>query len=276
MALVQVDFFSKALMRTVTFNAIVPADKMPMPGEDVKKITEYKTLYLLHGIFGNHTDWVTNTRLALWAQEKDLVVIMPAGENKFYVDNDKSMDKFSEFIGEDLVNFTRDLFPLSRQKEDTFIAGLSMGGYGACVTGLNFNETFSHIGMFSAGLILDAAYASNDNEVVPFRRRSYYESVFGSVDELQGSKKDYKALIGNLNEGKKEIPYIYLVCGTEDFLIESNREYHEYLKSNDVSVHYEEWPGVHDWKFWDEAIFKFLEYLPLGDGNQGIHSGNVN
>ncbi len=272
MALVQVDFFSKALMRTVTFNAIVPVDKT---GHDIKKITEYKTLYLLHGIFGNHTDWIVNTRIGLLAQEKDLVVIMPAGENKFYVDNDKSMDKFSQFIGEDLVEFTRNLFPLSRKKEDTFIAGLSMGGYGACVTGLNFNETFGHIGMFSAGLVLDSAYESTDRDEVPFRKRSYYESVFGNMDELEGSNKDYKALITNLSKDNKNIPDLYMVCGTEDFLIEQNRDYNKFLNENKIDVYYEEWSGVHDWKFWDEAIIKYLDYLPLEEGKQGIHSGNV-
>ncbi len=275
MALMQVDFFSKSLMRTVTFNAIVPVDKVAMPGQEVSNIKQYKTLYLLHGIFGNYTDWIANTRIALWAQERDLVVVMPSGENKFYVDNQKSMDNFSQFIGEELVEFTRNLLPLSRKREDTYIAGLSMGGYGACVTGLNFNDTFGYIGMLSAAMILDGVHTATDDDPIPFRRKSYYESVFGDVDKIIGSEKDNMALITKLKEQNASIPNIYQVCGIQDFLIEPNRMYHEFLKENNVDVYYEEWDGIHDWKFWDEAILKFMDYLPLGDKKDGIHSGNV-
>ncbi len=275
MALMKVDFFSKSLMRTVTFNAIIPVDKEPMPGNEVIKNKKYKTLYLLHGVFGNYTDWILNTRIALWAQERDLAVIMPSGENKFYVDNEKSMEKFSEFVGCELVEFTRDLLPLSKQREDTYIAGLSMGGYGACVTGLRFNDTFGYIGMLSAALILESAHLASDDDPILYRRKSYYESVFGDISKIDGSEKDYKALITNLKESNANIPNIYQVCGEQDFLIEQNRDYYKYLQENSIDVFYEEWEGVHDWKFWDEAIFKFIEYLPLDDKNDGIHSGNV-
>ena len=95
MALVQVDFFSEKLMRTVTINAIIPVDKtLNQPNK------KFKTLYLLHGIFGNYTDWVCGTRIQRWAQNHDLAVIMPSGENKFYVDNENSHEYYSQVIGE--------------------------------------------------------------------------------------------------------------------------------------------------------------------------------
>ena len=130
MALIKVDFFSQSLMRTVTINALIPVDKVIEEEQEFKR-KQYKTLYLLHGIFGNYTDWICGTRIQRWAQDHDLAVIMPSGENKFYVDNEKSHEYYSKFIGEKLVDVTRRLFPLSKQKEDTFIAGLSMGGYGS-------------------------------------------------------------------------------------------------------------------------------------------------
>ena len=76
MALIKVDFISKSLMRTVTINAIVPVDKLSLPGMPVREKKPFKTLYLLHGIFGNYTDWVTGTRIQRWAEENNLVVIM--------------------------------------------------------------------------------------------------------------------------------------------------------------------------------------------------------
>ena len=92
-------------MRTVTINAIIPVDKkLNQPNK------KFKTLYLLHGIFGNYTDWVCGTRIQRWAQDHDLAVIMPSGENKFYVDNENSHEYYSQFIGEELVSITRAMF----------------------------------------------------------------------------------------------------------------------------------------------------------------------
>ena len=99
MALIKVDFFSQSLMRTVTINALIPVDKVIEEEQEFKR-KQYKTLYLLHGIFGNYTDWICGTRIQRWAQDHDLAVIMPSGENKFYVDNEKSHEYYSKFIGE--------------------------------------------------------------------------------------------------------------------------------------------------------------------------------
>ena len=136
MALIQVNFMSKSLMRMVPIQVILPVDKFF--GEEGTEAEEkpFKTLYLLHGIFGNYTDWVSGTRIQRWADEKNLAVVMPSGDNAFYVDQPASANMYGEFIGKELVEITRKMFPLSRKREDTFIGGLSMGGYGAIHNGL--------------------------------------------------------------------------------------------------------------------------------------------
>lgn len=275
MALIRVDLFSESLMRTVTVNAIIPVDKMTLPGMPKREKKPFKTLYLLHGIFGNYTDWVTGTRIQRWAQDQNLAVIMPSGENKFYVDNLATGEMYSTFIGKELVEKTRELFPLSCKREDTFIAGLSMGGYGALTNGLRFHETFSCIGALSSGLIIDGILASDNTSLLPVQRRSYYESVFGDLDKLVGSEKDYKALVLELKKNNLDIPKIYMACGTEDFLIEQNRDYHNFLEAQKVDVTYVEGPGAHTWDFWDTYIEKFLAWLPLERQTESIHSGNV-
>lgn len=272
MALVKVDFFSKSLMRTVTIQAIVPVDKFI--DEKPKEKKPYKTLYLLHGIFGNDTDWVSGTRIQRWAQAHDLAVIMPAGENKFYVDNERTHEYYSQFIGEELVNFTRDLFPLSTKREDTFIAGLSMGGYGAITNGLKYHQTFGHIAGLSSALMIEEHVKAVDGDDIPYiNKRSYLESVFGNLNALIGSDKDYKALVERLDV--KDIPHIYLACGQDDFLIKNNRDYKDFLIQHGVDVTYEEGPGAHEWDFWDRYIYKVLEWLPLNDESEGISSGHV-
>lgn len=274
MALIKVDFFSQSLMRTVTIQAVVPVDKIVMPHQKTREKKPYKTLYLLHGIFGNYTDWLTGTRIQRWAEDQNLVVIMPSGDNKFYVDNEKSQEFYSRFIGEELVKITRDLFPLSFHKEDTFIAGLSMGGYGAIINGLKYYQTFGYIAGLSSALLIDSMVKATDGDNIPYmHKRCYLESVFGDLDQLIGSQKDYRFLVEQLDV--KDIPHMYMACGTDDFLIKENREFRDFLLEHHVDLTYEEGSGGHEWDFWDRYIQKVLQWLPLENKNKGISSGNV-
>ena len=264
MALAQVSFISSSLLRTVTINAIIPVEKPPFPGMPEKEEKPLKTLYLLHGIFGHYMDWLTSSRIQSLAQGKNLAVIMPSAENKFYVDNEASLDMHGAFIGEELVDFTRRLFPLSRKREDTFIAGLSMGGYGAIRNGLKYADTFSCLAALSSALIQDQVVASTYAiDHGPFGNRRYYESIFGDIDKLPGSDMDVRALVKNRLAENKPMPRIYLACGTEDSLIQNNRSFKDFLNENKVAVDYVEGPGEHNWVFWDSYIEKVLEWLPL-------------
>lgn len=263
MALAQVNFFSNCLMRTVTMQAIIPVDKNTISQAPLREKKPFKTLYLLHGIYGNDIDWMIKTRIHEWVEEQNLAVIMPSGDNHFYVDGEVIGEKYGEFIGKELIEITREMFPLSAKKEDTFIAGLSMGGYGAIRNGLKYYDTFGYIAGLSSALIIEMALDSGDSDPEPIGRRSFYEAVFGNLDRLTGSDKDYKALILKLKEAKLNIPKIYLACGTEDFFLKANRDYRDFLIKHDVDIRYEEGPGEHNWVFWDTYIKKVLEWLPL-------------
>ena len=256
MAIVEVNFHSTCLNRMVTYKAIIPT-------EHLTKGEPFKTLYLLHGFTDNHTQWMIGSRIGLLAEQSRLAVIMPAGENSFYVDDERRGHLYGEFIGRELVEQTRQMFHLSPKREDTFIAGLSMGGYGAVRNGLKYHETFSHIAGLSSAFILDRALNSTPHAESILERRSYFESIFGNLDELIGSDKDYKALIQKLKNEAVDIPQLYLACGTEDFLIEQNRDYRDFLKQEAIEFTYVESPGIHDWKFWDTYIEKVIEWLPL-------------
>ncbi|MBR2811022.1 MAG: acetylesterase, partial [Solobacterium sp.] len=117
MALIQMDFRSETLKRAVTVNVILPVERFQGP---------YPTLYLLHGLTDNFNGWLSYTRIRLWAEESGLAVVMPSGENSFYMDilvKDGCLGDFGEFVGRELVDVTREVFPLSRKREDTFLAG---------------------------------------------------------------------------------------------------------------------------------------------------------
>ncbi|MDF2513997.1 MAG: acetylesterase [Herbinix sp.] len=275
MALIQVNFISKSLMRTVPMNVILPVDKLTFPGMPVREDKPYKTLYLLHGVFGNYTDWISGTNVQRWAEERDLVVVMPSGDNMFYVDQPKANNNYGEFIGKELVEITRKMFPLSHKKEDTYIAGLSMGGFGALRNGLKYHETFGCIVGLSSALVLEGMDKRTDE--VPFfiESRSYAESCFGDLSKLADSDMNPKWLAKKLVEEKAELPKIYMACGTSDSLFGANKEFHDYLTNLGIEADFVEGSGAHEWDFWNTYIKKVLDWLPLEKNGMGINSGNV-
>lgn len=274
MSIVKVNFFSESLLRTVNFVAIIPIDKRSVDGNMLRGKEPFKAMYLLHGVYGSEYDWITSTCIRQWAQDWNLAVFMPAGENKFYNDNEASHDLFGKFIGEELVNFTRTMFRLSEKREDTYVAGLSMGGLGAILTGLRYPETFSHIGAFSSGLITDQ-YPKDDTSSRAIQRRSFYESVCGAEKDYAGSRNDYISLAKELKESGRLLPRIYMACGTEDFLLESNRKYRDHLKKLGYELEYHEEAGGHEWGFWNQQVYQFLQTLPLEEMSPSLSSGHV-
>ena len=171
MALVQATFMSHALSRNVTVTAILPETQMGIPRKPLSEKKPFKTLYLLHGIFGNHADWSWHKGPCA-RRRYNLAVIMPSADNSFYLDDEARGNMYGEFIGVDLVEATREMFRCPTGVRDTFIAGLSMGGYGAIRNGLKYCETFSHVAELSSALITyNAPEATEDN---PWNLRKGY------------------------------------------------------------------------------------------------------
>lgn len=275
MALITASFMSKSLMRTVPVNIIMPTDKLTFPGQPEPSNEPKKLLVLLHGIFGNYTDWVTGTRVQAFAEAHDLAVVMPSGDNKFYCDSSTTGDRYGTFIGVELVDFMRKTFNVSKKREDTYIAGLSMGGFGAIVNGLRHPETFSCVAGLSSGLIKQGILNATDapNQLMT---ATQYCAMFGidSVKDYDGSENDYEALADKVASDPNK-PKIYLCCGLQDGLIEPNRAYRDKLKGLGYDVTWAESAGGHTWEFWGEYIEKVINWLPLGSSNAGISSGNV-
>ena len=275
MALIHVNFLSEALMRTVPVQVILPVDKMGVPGSTVREEKPFKTLYLLHGIFGNYTDWVSGTNIQRWAEERSLAVVMPSGDNMFYVDQKEGHNFYGEYIGRELVEMTRRMFPLSRKREDTYIGGLSMGGYGALRNGLKYSGTFGCIASLSGAMLIDDIAERTDDTASFIDSRTYAQSVFGNLEQAAESDKNPKWLVRRLKEEGKDIPKIYLTCGRQDSLLGPNREFRDFLKEQGVDVTYVEGDGGHEWDFWNRSIREGLEWLPLETCEAGINSGNV-
>lgn len=276
MAFIHMNLISTALMRTVPVNVIIPADKPDFPGIPKRENKPYKTLYLLHGVLGSYVDWVNGTRIQRFAEMNDLVVVMPSGENSFYVDMPNGSDSYGDFIGRELVELTRKIFPLSHKREDTFIGGLSMGGYGAIRNGLKYHDTFGYIiGLSSALITEDMAKRKENDEVMFYETKAFGERCFGDLEELLNSDMDPKYLVRKLKEENIDFPKFYMACGLQDGLLPKSDEFAAFLKENGIDVTYETGLGAHEWDFWDRYIEKAIEWLPTDDTVEGLGSGNI-
>ncbi len=257
MVLFRGDIKCKSLQRRTSISVILPADNIHFL-QDTEEIVPkpYRTLYLLHGLYGSDDIFLANTSIQKFAEDNGIAIVIPCGENSFYVDNPKAHAYYGEYVGQELLDITRNIFPLSHRREDTFIAGFSMGGYGAVRNGLKYHENFSKIGMISAALITDdiVNYTEDGNVL---RSRDFYESIFGDLDELKGSDMDPKALI----ERCPNVPDIYMACGEDDFLFEKNSDFHEFLKDMDIDVDFVKASGEHTWEFSEKYIKEFIKTL---------------
>lgn len=276
MAFLEVNYISEALMRTVTVNVILPSDRLTFPGMPKPKTENFKTLYLLHGILGNYTDWVNGTLLQRWAEEKGLAVVMPSGENMFYVDQPKTHALYGEFVGKELPDMMERMFKLSGKREDTYIAGLSMGGYGALRNGMKYADRFSYIGAFSPAVnVLDHPEKRSNDAPIFMETRDYLEALFGDLEHINASDYDPVWTAQKLAGAGKPLPKVYMACGTKDSLYRIDTVYRGRLKEAGCDVTWDEEPYAHEWAFWNDEIRKFMDFLPLDEATAGRNSGNV-
>ena len=262
MALVKVNFFSESLLRMVNFTAVIPIDKRKMDGEGLRsKDAPLKTLYLFHGIYGGEYDWLTGTRIFKWAKDRNLAVIMPAGENSFY--NNNLYNHYADYVGRELVDFTRTMFRLSGKREDTYVGGLSMGGLGAFYTAFRYPETFGCVGALSTAAIADEYPQGEGDPSGLLASRSYYQNVFGRKEDFTGSQADYYRAAHDCVKSGKPLPKIFMAVGRDDPLLAASRRYHEFLVQEEIPVDYAEDEGAHEWMFWDRNLLRFLDWLPV-------------
>ena len=254
MALIQVNYLSKALFRTVPLNVILPVDRFEADTDRYLNGPErkYKTLYLLHGLLGNYTDWVSQTRIQKWAEEKNLAVVMPSGDNAFYFNSRTPWNDYGTFIGQELVEITRRMFPLSDKREDTYIAGLSMGGFGALRNGIVYSDTFSYVAGLSAAVHIFEDTSEEANI-----------GLFDNIEEASKTDKNPWVAVEDMLAAGHSVPHIYMACGTQDDLMPANIAFRDYLESKGIKVTWDEDDYGHDWDFWDSQIKKVLDWLPL-------------
>lgn len=263
MALLHCNFFSETLLTGTNLYVIIPT-----PDSDellnhkktsyFKQGAKYQTLYLLHGGYGDYADWMRFTSIEKYAQEHKIAVVMASAGNSYYQDF-KRGEKYFTYISEEVPKFVKALFPLSDKKEDTFVAGLSMGGYGAFKLALSHPERYACAASLSGALDVFATL----NMPMNTQGNSMIDTIRENVGELKGTNSDLLYTLKKLKEDGIEIPGLYQACGTEDFVYEMNCKVRDEILKLKVDLTYDEESGAHTWDYWDRNIQKVLKWLPL-------------
>ncbi len=237
MAVLSMNFRGPRLGMTKTVNIITPkVEQAPGP---------WPVLYLLHGYSDNHTEWLYNTSLVRYAWERNMMIVMPDGLRTWYT-NINEEDAMEQFITSDLVKYIDGTFNTIKSAAGRAIAGLSMGGYGAFMLSMKNPDMYccasSHSGAFF--------YAHEIVKEMPQKVRTDTERLAPEYDVFK--------LAADMPKDKR-FP-LRFDCGESDWILKWNRQMHEHLDSIGWSHTYNEYPGEHNWAYWDSHICQTLDF----------------
>ncbi|MFD1678117.1 alpha/beta hydrolase [Alicyclobacillus fodiniaquatilis] len=252
MALVTCNFFSESLGLSMSMTVILPQQTSTQIGMDnVTRGTKHPTLYLLHGLSDDDTIWLRRTSIERYVASLGLAVVMPQVHRSFYADMEFG-GKYWTFISEELPSIAQSFFHLSAKRADNFVAGLSMGGYGAFKLALRHPDKFA-----AAASLSGALHMAKADSLIPDHRL-----IFGDRD-IAGTEDDLLYLLKQVDVSDGPKPKLFQCCGTEDFLYEDNQTFKQRCEETSLDFTYQEEPGQHEWGYWDAKIQDVLAWLPL-------------
>lgn len=289
MALVHFNFESQYLGINTDVNIILPDRERTKNAEEFyAQGKKYRVLWLLHGTFGDYTDWIRKSNIETYACEHEIIVVMPAVGNSDY----EPWDNFTlgydscSYIIKELMPLVHNWFPGSAKREDNFIAGLSMGGGGALKLALNYPDKFCACAALSAAPRnldaqkeeLEKIFSLSRKEVMESAdgalRRSYrtYNQMhrYDSVDEyLDSMSNSWRKLDEMVAEKNPLLPKLFFSIGTEDFMIENFWKFKEHADSIGLEAEYVTGPGTHEWRVWERDIQKAFTFFGFDDDIKG-------
>ena len=245
---------SKLMAREMPYRVILPINYK------LEKAQRYPVLYLLHGLTGHFDNWTDRSKLAEYAAKYNYVIVTPEGNNGWYSDSATvPTDRYETYITQELISEVDKNFRTVADRNHRAVAGLSMGGYGSIKFGLKNPEMFSLVGSFSGAL----GAASFTDKILGNNWKVLTDSImstYGAEDLPTRKQNDIFKIVREVPADTiKTLPFIYVDCGTEDSLINSNRDFVNLLLEKKVKHEFRQLPGAHDWKFWDAQIQEFLE-----------------
>ncbi|MFF2483023.1 alpha/beta hydrolase [Paenibacillus sp. NPDC058071] len=259
MALINCDFFSETLGMSSSMTVLLPQQTLSQIGmEGVQREGRHPVLYLLHGLSDDHTIWLRRSSIERYVSSLGLAVVMPNVHRSFYADMEYG-GKYWTFLTEELPAVARSFFPLSEKREDNFVAGLSMGGFGAFKWALNQPEQFAAAASLSGvlDLVMHRDSLGPDNGL--------YEPIYKAYGDkdIRGTKDDLIWAVNQADSLAGPKPLLYQCCGTSDFLYRENTSFRNACEQTGLQLTYSEEPADHEWGYWDKKIQDVLNWLPL-------------
>lgn len=255
---IRLSYKSFALMRATTVHAFLPwhdgYPDAPAP---------FPTLYFLPGYSASAEELATCLPFRQMSARYGIAVVIPDGENSFYVDHPERASMHGTFVEKELVETTRRLLPLlSTRRADTFIGGISMGGYGAAAHGLAAPQTFSKIAMMSPAIEADGLFRPEDDGKEGAVPSALFETVLGGHARYDQSALNPRFSVKTLKAEGCEIPQLYMCCGEDDALVSGVCDsFRRFLAEEGVPLVFEGGRGGHDLPYWDahlDSAFRFL------------------
>ena len=264
MALIELTMRSNALNTNTTVCVCFPeetgADRMRMLPKQYRDGVRYQTLWLLHGGGGDATNWPRYTSIERYANEHKLMVVCPSAYQSSYMDMYYG-DAYETWIMKELPQVLQWMLPISPRREDNFVAGLSMGGYGALKWAVNEPERFACAGSFSGAVDMPAILRRN--HLHDGALDEPMELIFGSVERVEHTHSDVIWMAQQQCAAGVQLPKFYVTVGTEDFTYDFNINLREAFAAEGLDLTWDERPGGHTWGYWDAAVQRFINWLPL-------------
>ena len=271
MSLMQFNFESEYLQGNTYVHVILPdKPRTQTPAQFYRSEKKYKVLWLLHGTFGDCSDWIRKSNIELYACERDLIVVMPSALNTNYANWPEFSIGYNmyDFLTEELMPLIYGWLPASDKREDNFIAGLSMGGRGTCVYAFNHPEKFAGAAILSA-CPRDIRWCKKNDPRM-------YERLHAAAVALHGSDKGFMDSYENtwrlVNEKANDpgLPKLYFASGMDDHLYPSFVHFRKHAQKIGLKATFEEIPGYkHEWRFWDLTIQKALDFFGIVNEDAG-------
>jgi putative tributyrin esterase len=241
MSFATINYFSRSLGKASSFNIVFPDNP------DVSR--PWSVFYLLHGLSDDHTIWMRRTSIERYVEGKSLIVVMPDGGRCWYTNAIDGYNYEDDLI-KDVVGLVDRTFPVKAERSGRCIGGLSMGGYGAVKLGLKHHEMFASVNSHSGALGYMRDTASGKKLSPEFER------IFGKSPK--DGPEDPFALVQKIDHGR--CPVLRIDCGVDDFLLDQNRSFHKHLESLHIPHEYEEFPGNHNWEYWDLHVREAIAF----------------
>ena len=273
MSRVQIDFCSQKLHMNTNVYVILPNTAVDFLANGVRynEDGELKVVWLLHGMGDDYTGWLRYSNLERYALARGIAVVCPSVHAQCFYSNMTKGLAYYDYIADELPAFMKETFPqFSQKREDNYVAGLSMGGYGALKFGLSRPDQYCRIGCLSGGNFIEMQLPPED-EAEDFLTPFYgvARNAFGTekLGDAAGTEHDLKHLLDIAVEQKKQIPDIAMYCGTEDFIKGISDSMADYILKKaaeyPISFSYKTYAGLHDWNFWDAHIPEMLDDMGL-------------